>query len=136
MEAAAKEGRAQKCAFRKVKELAPEEAIQSNEGWSKHRLETQDVPEASNDDLEWANTIIFGTPVRYGLPTAQLKQFIDGTGSLWQQGKLGNKIVSSFTTAANLARWSRDNPDRPQQHLLPLGGSIIVPSGYLDPYSV
>lgn len=36
----------------KARELAPEEAIASNEGWSAHRLETQNVPEASNDDLE------------------------------------------------------------------------------------
>ncbi len=28
-------------------------------------------------DLEWADAVIFGTPTRFGLPTAQLKQFID-----------------------------------------------------------
>ena len=131
MEAAAKEAGAE-VRFRKVKELAPEEAIQSNEGWSKHRLETQDVPEASNDDLEWANTIIFGTPVRYGLPTAQLKQFIDGTGSLWQQGKLGNKIVSSFTTAAT-SHGGHETTLTALNNTFYHWGSIIVPSGYLDP---
>ncbi len=50
--------------LRKVKELAPEEAIKSNEGWAQHRLETQDVPEASLDDLEWADAIILGSPTR------------------------------------------------------------------------
>ena len=63
--------------FRKVRELAPEEAVKSNQGWAAHSLETQDVAEASNDDLTWADAIILGTPTRYGLPTAQLKQFID-----------------------------------------------------------
>ena len=131
METAAKEAGAE-VRFRKVKELAPEEAIASNEGWSQHRLETQDVAEASNDDLEWANALLFGTPVRYGLPTAQLKQFIDGTGSLWQQGKLGNKLVSSFTSAAT-------NHGGHETTLTALNntfyhwGSIIVPPGYLDP---
>jgi NAD(P)H dehydrogenase (quinone) len=69
--------------FRKVHELAPEEAIASNEGWAAHRLESQDIQEATNDDLTWADAIIFGTPTRYGLPTAQLKQFLDTTGPLW-----------------------------------------------------
>jgi NAD(P)H dehydrogenase (quinone) len=86
--------------LRKVKELAPEEAIASNEGWSQHRLETQSVPEATLEDLRWADAIILGTPTRYGLPAAQLKQFIDTTGPLWGKGELVNKIVSSFTSAA------------------------------------
>ena len=37
--------------LRKVRELAPEEAIASNEGWSRQRLETQAVLEATLDDL-------------------------------------------------------------------------------------
>src|SRR5215208_158009 len=86
--------------FRKVHELAPEEAIKSNEGWAAHSLETQNVEEASNADLEWADAIIFGTPTRYGLPTAQLKQFLDMTGGLWATGQLVNKVCSSFTSAA------------------------------------
>jgi multimeric flavodoxin WrbA len=48
-------------------------AIVSNQGWAAHRLESQHVPEATLDDLAWADAIIFGTPTRYGLPTAQLK---------------------------------------------------------------
>ncbi len=86
--------------FRKVKELAPEEAINSNKGWAAHALETQDLPEASFDYLDWADAIILGSPTRYGLPAAQLKQFMDITGLLWSQGKLVNKIASSFTSTA------------------------------------
>ena len=83
--------------FRRVRELAPDEAIASNQGWAAHRLESQHVVEAANDDIRWADAIIFGTPTRYGLPAAQLKQFIDTTGKLWAQGALLNKICSSFT---------------------------------------
>jgi NAD(P)H dehydrogenase (quinone) len=86
--------------FRKVKELAPQEIINSNKGWAAHKLETQDIPEATLDDLEWADAIILGSPTRYGLPTAQLKQFMDTTGPLWEKGKLVNKIASSFTSTA------------------------------------
>ena len=131
IESAAKEAGAE-VRFRKVKELAPEEAIQSNEGWGEHLRKTEDVELASNDDLEWADAIIFGTPVRYGLPSAQLKQFIDGTGSLWQQGKLGNKVVSSFTSAAT-QHGGQETTLVALNNTFYHWGAIIVPTGYLDP---
>jgi NAD(P)H dehydrogenase (quinone) len=118
--------------LRKVHELAPEEAIASNEGWSAHRLETQNVEEASLDDLRWADAITFGTPTRYGLPTAQLKQFLDTTGSLWASGALVNKVASSFTSAATLHGGH-------EATILSLNttfyhwGAIIVGPGYADP---
>ena len=84
----------------KVKETAPDEVWQGNENWKKHADETDHIAEATNDDLEWADAVIFGTPTRYGLPSAQLKNFIDQTGSLWAKGALVNKIGSSFTTTA------------------------------------
>lgn len=118
--------------FRKVRELAPEEAIKSNEGWSKHLLKTQDVEEASNDDLEWADAIILGTPTRYGLPSAQLKQFIDGTGGLWGSGKLVNKIGSSFTTTAT-AHGGQETTLTALNNVFYHWGSIIVAPSYADP---
>ena len=66
----------------KVPELAPEEAIESNQGWYDHHLETQNVLEAQLDYLDWADAILFGTPTRFGNISAQLKQFIDTTGGL------------------------------------------------------
>ena len=52
--------------LRKVRELAPEEAIRSNQGWHDHVMETEDVPEAQLEDMEWADAYIFGTPTRFG----------------------------------------------------------------------
>src|SRR6201746_2981448 len=89
---------------RKVHELAPQEAIESNEGWSQHALETQDVPEATADDVLWADAVIFGTPTRYGNVTAQLKQFIDTLGPQWAQGQLANKVYSGFVSACTPPR--------------------------------
>lgn len=117
--------------FRKVKELAPQEAIKSNEGWSEHAKKTQDVPIATLDDLEWADGIIFGTPTRYGLPTAQLKQFLDQTGPLWSQGKLGNKIVSSFTSAST-KHGGHETTITALNNTFYHWGSIIVGLGYLE----
>ena len=116
----------------RAKELAPESAIQSNEGWSKHRLETQDVPEATNDDLEWADAIIFGTPTRYGLPAAQIKQLIDGTGGLWAQGKLVDKVFSSFVTVAT-GHGGHETTLAALNNVAYHWGSIIVAPGYVDP---
>jgi NAD(P)H dehydrogenase (quinone) len=84
----------------KVKETAPDEVWGNNPAWKQHREETSQIKEATNDDLEWADAIIFGTPTRYGLPSAQLKNFLDQTGGLWAKGALVNKIGSSFTTTA------------------------------------
>jgi NAD(P)H dehydrogenase (quinone) len=118
--------------LRKVKELAPEEAIASNEGWAAHRSEAQDVAEATLDDLTWADAIIFGTPTRYGLPTAQLKQFIDTTGGLWATGKLVNKVASSFTSAAT-AHGGQESTILALNNTFYHWGAIIVGPGYADP---
>ena len=109
--------------LRKVHELAPAEAIQSNEGWAAHSLQTQDVAEASNDDLEWADVILLGTPTRYGLPTAQLKQFLD---------QLINKVASSFTSAGT-AHGGQESTLLALNNTFYHWGSIIVAPGYADP---
>lgn len=118
--------------LRKVRELAPDEAVASNEGWSNHRLETQNVLEATLSDLEWADAIILGAPTRYGVPAAQLKQFIDTTGPLWAQGKLVNKIGSSFTSAAT-AHGGHESTILALNNTFYHWGCLIVGPGYADP---
>ena len=116
----------------KVRELAPEEAIASNQGWAAHRLETQDVPEATLADLEWADAIIMGAPTRYGMPAAQLKQFLDTTGPLWGQGKLVNKVTSGFTSAAT-AHGGHESTLLALYNTFHHWSSITVSPGYADP---
>ena len=118
--------------LRKVHELAPKEAVESNEGWSKHAKITENEPEASLDDLEWADVVLLGSPTRYGLPTAQLKQFIDTTGPLWGQGKLVNKVASSFTSAGT-AHGGQETTITAINNTFYHWGAIIVPPGYADP---
>lgn len=79
----------------KVKELAPEDVVKQNQGWAAHAEETQNVPVATNDDLEWADAVIFGTPTRYGLPSAQLKNFIDQTGGELTDGFKVRRVLPS-----------------------------------------
>jgi NAD(P)H dehydrogenase (quinone) len=60
------------------------------------------VPEATHDDLRWADGIIWGTPTRYGNMTAQMKQFIDTTGALWMGGELEDKPAGIFTSTGTI----------------------------------
>ncbi|RAZ67887.1 NAD(P)H:quinone oxidoreductase [Planococcus maitriensis] len=99
-EAAAKEAGAE-VKVAKVKENAPMAAIESNPAWKEHYEATQDVPEADNDLLEWADAIIFSVPTRFGHVSSQVQQFFDTTGGLWAQGKLANKVVSAMSSAQN-----------------------------------
>ncbi|MDQ3386587.1 MAG: NAD(P)H:quinone oxidoreductase [Actinomycetota bacterium] len=118
--------------FRKVHELAPEEAIKSNQGWSDHALMTEDVPEASMDDLEWADAYLFGTPTRFGNVSAQLKQFLDSAGGLWFEGKLADKVVSGFTSAQN-PHGGQESTLLSMYNVFAHWGSILVTPGYTDP---
>lgn len=129
-EAAAKENGAE-VRFRKVKELAPQEAIAANEDWKKHIEATKDVQEASMDDLEWADAYIFSAPTRYGNLPSQLKQFLDTTGGLWFSGKLANKVVSGMTSASNL-HGGQESTLLSLYKTMFHWGAIVAAPGYTD----
>jgi NAD(P)H dehydrogenase (quinone) len=119
--------------LRRVAELAPDSAIDQNPLWRRHvDAVSGSVSEASLDDLVWADAYAFGTPTRFGAPSAQLKQFIDQAGGLWQDGTLADKPATSFTSAFNRHGGN-------EATILSLGnvfyhwGSLIVPPGYTDP---
>lgn len=118
--------------LRRVAELAPEGAIRSNEQWAAHREATSDVPEATLDDLDWADALVFGTPTRFGVMSSQLKQFIDGAGPLWAQGKLANKVFSGFCSTAT----EHGGQESTLLSLFTVAyhwGSIVVTPGYTQP---
>jgi len=45
--------------------------------------------------------VIFGSPTRYGNMTAQMKQLIDSTGTLWLKGEMEGKPAGVFTSTAS-----------------------------------
>lgn len=118
--------------LRQCPELAPAEAIASNAAWSQHFDRTKDEPKATADDIVWADAVLFGTPVRYGNVSSQLKQFLDTLGPQWAQGLLADKVYAGFTAA-------QTNHGGQEATLLALYntiyhfGGIIVPPGYTDP---
>jgi NAD(P)H dehydrogenase (quinone) len=119
--------------FRRVQELAPEEAIQKNPQWARHRDETKDtVSEATLDDLRWAEGYAFGTPTRFGNPAAQLKQYLDTAGGLWFEGALADKAVTSFTSAL-FPDGGLESTILALNNVFYHWGCILVPPGYTDP---
>ena len=118
--------------LRKVHELAPKEAIASNEGWSKHSLETESVQEATPEDVEWADVVVFGTPTRFGNVSAQLKQYLDTLGGLWSQGKLANKVYTGFTSIGT-AHGGHETTLLSLYNSVHHFGGIVVSPGYTDP---
>ncbi len=58
----------------------------------------QDAPFADPKELAEYDAIIFGSPTRFGNMAAQMRNFLDQTGSLWMEGKLVGKIGSVFTS--------------------------------------
>ena len=118
--------------IKKVRELAPEEAIATNEGWQQHRLETQDVPEATADDIVGADAVIFGSPTRYGNVAAQLKQFIDTLGPQWSQGLLADKVYSGFTSSST-QHGGQESTLLALYNTVHHFGGIVVAPGYTDP---
>lgn len=118
--------------LRRVRELAPESAIDQDPAWRKHLdAVAQSVLVAELDDLEWADAIALGTPSRYGTPSAQLKQFIDGTSGLWQEGKLADKPATAFTSAYNI-HGGNEATILSLSNVFYHWGSFIVPPGYTD----
>ncbi|MGY1773263.1 NAD(P)H:quinone oxidoreductase [Blastococcus sp. SYSU D00813] len=119
--------------LRRVPELAPEEAIDSNPLWRAHVDATADEVEvATADDMEWADGYALGSPTRFGTPAAQLKQFIDTLGGLWFTGKLANKGATAFTSAQNV-HGGNESTILTLFNVFSHFGAVIVPPGYTDP---
>ncbi len=65
-----------------------------------HAKTQQEAPVAEPGELGDYDAVIFGTPTRFGNMCGQMRNFLDQTGQLWQQGKLVGKIGSVFASTA------------------------------------
>lgn len=68
---------------------------------SQVREEQKNTPVCTLDDLRAADAVIWGSPTRFGNMTAQLKQLIDSTASLWLKGEMEGKPAGAFTSTAS-----------------------------------
>ena len=51
------------------------------------------------DVLADADALIFGTPTRFGMMTAEMRTVLDGLGGLWSQDAFVGKVGSVFTSS-------------------------------------
>ncbi len=116
----------------KVPERADPESIARNPKWAAHVERTAGIPEATLDDLLWADAAVFGSPTRFSNVTWQLKHFIDQAGALWMQGQLVDKVVSAFTSAST-PHGGHESTLIALYNVFYNWGCIIVPPGYADP---
>ncbi|WP_163536966.1 NAD(P)H:quinone oxidoreductase [Gracilibacillus sp. YIM 98692] len=112
-------------------ETAPKEAVASNQAWEKHLEDTKHIPEATSDDIEWANAIIFSIPTRFGNVPSQMKQYIDSQGGLWMSGKTVNKVVTAMSSATN-ANGGQEQTILSLYTSMMHWGAIVVAPGYTD----
>ena len=118
----------------RIDDLAPVSVIDAIPEWkaSRDKLAATYRVLASVDELVSYDAIILGSPTRYGIMAAELKNVLDQTGPLWQKGALVNKVGAAFTSVATAhgghetTLWSIMTP---MANL----GMIIVPPGYSDP---
>ncbi len=80
-----------------VPEIVSEEILKAI-GALEARKQFAHIPIATLDDLAEADAIIFGTPTRYGMMCAQMRDFLDSTGPLWVKGALIDKVGSVFVS--------------------------------------
>ncbi len=82
--------------IKRVPELVSEEIAKK----SGFKLD-QKAPIATTEELPSYHAIIFGTPTRFGNMCAQMRNFLDQTGSHWMSGALIGKVGSVFTSTAS-----------------------------------
>jgi len=115
--------------LRHVEELASELLISQSQYWGRHRAQVAEAPVATLDDLEWADGFAFGTPTRFGNVAAQLKQFIDQAGQLWQEGKLADEVGTAFTSSQT-THGGQESTILALNNTLYHWGVLILPLGY------
>ncbi|MEB3071741.1 NAD(P)H:quinone oxidoreductase [[Mycobacterium] vasticus] len=117
---------------RHIQETVDPSVFAHNPAWTANHSATKDLPAATGDDIVWADAVIFGSPTRFGSPSAQFRSFLDGLGGLWAQGALANKVYAGFTSSQTAHGGQEATLLNLYVSLMHFGG-ILVPPGYTDP---
>lgn len=110
--------------IKRVPELVPEAVAKA----AYYKLE-QEAAIAEPLELADYDAIIFGVSTRYGMMSAQMKNFLDQTGPLWAEGKLINKVASVMSSSAT-QHGGAELAILTTQASLQHHGMIIVPLSY------
>jgi NAD(P)H dehydrogenase (quinone) len=119
--------------LRRAREFVGPEVMAQAPGWAENAARMNAAYEAPTAaDAEWADAVVFGSPTRFGIVSAELKAFIDSLGGLWLGGKLFNKAGAVFGATGGThggAETTLVSMFAVLSHL----GFVIVPNGYGDP---
>jgi NAD(P)H dehydrogenase (quinone) len=113
-----------------VQELVPDDILEKS-GAKAARAAFAHVPIAKPAQLSEADAIIFGTPTRFGNMAAQMRNFLDQTGSLWLNGALVGKVGSVFASTAT-QHGGQETTIASFHYTLLHQGMIIVGVPYLE----
>ena len=115
----------------KARETAPAEAVNSQDAWKAHTEATADIPEATIEDMEWANAYLISAGTRFGVMASQMRAFIDTLGGVWGKGGLANKPISAMTSAQNAHGGQETTLSSFYITAMHWGGVVVAP-GYTD----
>ncbi len=109
---------------KRVPELVPEDVARA----ARYKLD-QAAPVARPEELADYDGFIFGVPTRFGNMPAQMKNFLDQTGSLWADSKLIDKPASVMVSSAT-QHGGAEATLLSMQIVLQHHGMLIVPLSY------
>ena len=118
--------------LRRAREVVSREAMSHSKGWAENADRQNAIhPAPEQEDAEWADAILFGTPSYFGAMATEMKAFFDRLGPQWKKGALAGKVGGAFATAS----WPHGGTEvvtlslyAPMAHL----GMLIAPTGYTD----
>ena len=115
----------------KAPETAPDHVVAGTDAWQAQAEKAADIPNATAEDMEWANAYLFSAPTRFGIMASQMRAFIDTLGGAWAKGALANKAVSAMTSAQNAHGGQETTLVSFYTTIMHWGGIVVAP-GYTD----
>jgi len=121
-----------KTRMRRIPELEEvKKALEGHDVYESAQKAQSKITRVTLEDLRWADGICWGTPTRYGNMASQMKQFIDSTAEIWNEGALEDKPAGVFTSTATIHGGQETTLITAMIPLLHLG-MIIVGTPYMQ----
>ena len=94
--------------------------------------DVRELPPAEVNELEGFDGIMFGVSARYGGIPAQMKNIMDATGGLWQNGKLVGKTAGVFQSTGTM-QGGQESVAMNCMSFFAHHGMVFIPLGYIAP---
>lgn len=116
-----------KCDIYQVPELLSDEILGKMSAPPK-----PDFPIITAEKMKEYDGFLFGLSGRFGTMPAQMKSFMDSTGSLWQSGALVGKAAGTFTSVGTQGG-GQETVNLSMIPYITHLGMVFVPLGYVEP---